>query len=273
MIYVENDYRKALELLIARRRQFEPKLTYSRLAEAARVQPTYFSNVLKGRADFNADQLFAIAEELRADPEERDYLALLLERARCQHRERGKQLDLRIAAVRQRKLEFAANVQAKPIEPSAVEQAEYYLDPLLQLIHVYLTLPAYARDVRRIRTDLHLSEERFEQALRRLEQLGYAAINSDGSYRRLNQHRHLPQSSPICLPHQILMRLLSAEQLNRLPARKRKHVSVTFSCTPEVMEKIHEEFLRFLKKTEKLVGESKETDVFQLNFDLFPWSL
>jgi hypothetical protein len=61
--------------------------------------------------------------------------------------------------------------------------------------------------------------------------------------------------------------------MSRLPEARRYHVSVTFSTSAEVMEQIRAEFLAFLKKAESLVKGGSEEKVFQMNFDLFPWSL
>ena len=267
------DYRKGLVGLFQRTKRADPQLTYARVAEHARVQPSYFSNVLKGRGDFSGDQLFLVCNALKIEEVEADYLALLLEWERSAVVTRKQALKKRIDEIRRDRLRTHRHLKAKPVTLETLDEAAYYLDPFIKIIHVYLDLPTYAREPERIRNELGLSAERLELAIRSLEKLGMVEQDSSGVYKVLIKNRHLPQSSPVCLPHQALLRLKSAEQLSRLPEEKRQHVSVTFSTSSSVAEKIHEEFLRFLSSAETLVKSSSGQRVFQMNFDLFPWSL
>ncbi len=267
------DYRKALVAIVQRRRQTESTLTYARVAEAGKVQATYFSNVLKGRGDFSSDQLFLILSFLAAEESERDYCLLLLDWNRCEVPARKSSLKERVEAFRQKFLATQRHLTATPVNPESTGDIEYYLDPMVQIVHVYLGLPAYAKDVKKIQSEIGLSAEHLQRTLRLLERLGYVQLDRHGHYKSVVKNRHLPQTSPVCLPHQTLMRLKSAEQMSRLPDSHRYHVSVTLSTAPEVLDEIRAEFLVFLKKAEAAVKGAPEEKVFQMNFDLFPWSL
>jgi len=273
MIYQTLDYRKATLSLIERHRQTEPRLTFARIAAAAKIQPTYFSNVLKGRAHFSSDQLYLICQTIQAKTEEIEYLLNLLEWTRSTVTARKNELRARIDGIRQINLQTHKHLKTKPVTTENLSDAEYYLDPSVQLVHVYLGIPRYAKNPSKLAEELGIAPEKLQTVIRLLEKLGAVAVDSRGQYHCLTKNRHLPQTSPLCLPHQILMRLKSAEQLNRLPEQNRHHVSVTFSTDRERLDQIRVDFLEFLKRTETLVAGGPEEIVCQLNFDLFPWSL
>jgi transcriptional regulator with XRE-family HTH domain len=78
-IYQFNSYTDALLEAVSLKKQVDPKWTMAQLAEASGMQPSYVTNVLKGRGDFNSEQLFRVCERLDLDLEMTDFLTLLLE--------------------------------------------------------------------------------------------------------------------------------------------------------------------------------------------------
>lgn len=268
-LFSSTEYRAAVEAAIERVRFHKP-LSYVQLARDSGVQATYFSNVLKGRAHFNADQLYRVGRALEVSESELEFLLLLLEWERSAYKERKRELGRRIEAIRDENLSTGRHLSAKQVAPEDASGAEYYLDALATVVHVYLGMERYAREPKLIAEALKIPTEYLGRVLGILARLGYIEPKGNGYVVRL-KHRHLPDDSPLCLPHQALMRTRSLEQFQRLPRGKRYGVSVTFSATPEARGKIQAEFLAFLKRAESLVGESRETHVFQMNFDLFPW--
>ena len=57
----------------------------------------------------------------------------------------------------------------------------------------------------------------------------------------------------------------------KTPRDQRCAYSVTFSAEERIRARIHEAFLKFLREVEPLVRESPAQEVYQMNFDLFPW--
>ncbi len=95
-IFKHLTYRKAIEEMVEIRKKLPGKYTLRKLAENAGLQASFLTNVLKGRFDFNADQLFAVAHELGLAPVEREYLMLLLEHERSIHKPRRTELKNKI---------------------------------------------------------------------------------------------------------------------------------------------------------------------------------
>lgn len=269
-LFSSTEYRRAVEAAVERVRFHKP-LSYAQLSKQSGVQATYFSNVLKGRASFSSDQLYRVARALEVSETELEFLLLLLEWDRCSVKDRKRELTRRIEAMREDNLTTARHLAAKKVAPEDASASEYYFDAMTKVVHVYLGVERYAREPKLIAEALKIPVEYLGRLLETLVRLGYVERKGSGYVVRL-KHRHLPDDSPLCLPHQTLMRTRSLEQFQRLPRGKRYGVSVTFSATPETKARIQAEFLDFLKKAESLVGASRETHVFQMNFDLFPWA-
>jgi uncharacterized protein (TIGR02147 family) len=271
-VFHAKNYRSALGDLMERRRKAEPGFRQATLAKGAKLQPSYVSNVFAGRADFSPDQLFRVCRFFSLGLDETDYLLLLLEMERCDVPERKLLLEERAQRTRESHAKIAANVSAKRVEPDDLALAQYYLDPYFPLVHVFLRIARYAKSVSLIGEALALSPEKLRDVLEGLEKLGYVSLGKDGVYEVRNLHRHLPDDSPLCLPHQALFRVRSLERLQKVPASKRVAFSVTFAATDETFESIRGRFGAFVKECEEAVKAVKRpARVYQLNFDLFPW--
>ena len=98
-----NDYRNCIQSGIERFRTAAP-LTYAELAKDSQIQTTYLTNVLKGRAHFNADQIFAVTHRLGFSTQEQDYCLLLLEWERTQNLKRRNLLKSRLDLIRNENL-------------------------------------------------------------------------------------------------------------------------------------------------------------------------
>src|SRR5690606_36988841 len=83
---------------------------------------------------------------------------------------------------------------------------------------------------------------------------------------------HLSATSPIFNAYRKLLLLKCNEQLDKLAPEKKYSFSVSFSTTPQIRQEIQEAFLSFLKTVQKRVQKGAETEVYQMNFDLFTWS-
>lgn len=259
-------------MLLERARLRPGDWTLANLARAIGIQPSYLTNVLNGRADFNPDQLFSLARRLEASEEDIDYLILLLEIERCGLKERREKLQKRLADVRNSKLSTDAHVEAEKVKGSQEQDVEYYLNPFSQLIHVFLNQARFAREPKQLATLLGISDGQLDESLKLLEKHGYIQPTAKG-YKVLVGNRHLSKSSPLCRPHQTLLRYKALDQMQRLSEDNKYSFSVTFSSTQEDRDRIQKAFLDFVKSAEGIVKNGKRENVYQINFDLFPWAL
>ena len=271
MPFTSPDYRTAVRDLVERRKAVDRSASYARLALETGIQATYVSNVLAGRAHFGTDQLFLVGRWLRLSEDGQRFLTLLMERERCSVPERKVLLERELEALRRENQQTKNHLRARATEPTELETAEYYLDPMVTIVHVCLRVPRYGKAPTLLCNDLGISAEHLVRVLGILEHLSYVERSPKGAWKVLRGGYHLPDSSPICIPHQAQLRVKSIEQMHRVAPAQRHHVSVTFSGDAATKRTVHAEFLAFLKRAESVVRNAPDVSVYQMNFDLFPW--
>lgn len=273
MIYEHQSYKLALkELLLQKQANVSKTFTFQNMAKACRVQKTYLSRVFNGQAHLSDDQLYLASEYLGFSEDERQYLSLLHQYERSCVQPKRRALQRRIEGVRKRHLMTDAHLKAAVPTVETQDFAAYYLDPNMQLVHMYLTVPRYGKDVAAIRTQLGLPEAEVTRILTKLQQLSLVVF-VDGRYELAATNLHLPSDSPVYKPYRTLLRMKAMERLGTLTAEEQPYnFSVVFSANEDVRRRVQSRFLAFLKDVEAEVKDAEATDVYYMSFDLFPWS-
>jgi uncharacterized protein (TIGR02147 family) len=269
-IFEFNSYTEALQQTFHERKAMNSELTLAWLAQQSLIQPSYLTNVLKGRADLNSDQLYRLCDLLNLTVEDYEFLQLLLEMKRTQFDKKRKELELKIKKIRAQQLSAEKTLKTQTVTLTPEQSEKYYLDPYVQLIHIYLTIPKAKKNLTSLAQKFSVSEARMTLVLQALIEIGYVQKRSE-EYEVLQKGKHLPRESHLLRPHQHMLRLKSLEQLQALPAESTYSFSATISTTPEVRTRLQAEFLKFLKAAEKLVENHEAEKLYQINFDLFPW--
>lgn len=271
-VYSYNTYTEALIPAVERQRSQAKDFTLAQLATDCLMQPSYLTNVLKGRCDFNSDQLYMVCEQLEFTADEIDFMHLLLELKRTVYPKRKWQLEQRIEKVRREHLRAEKHISAKTVKLSPEQQQQYYLNPYIQLLHIYLESHTGIGNADTLAKKFSVSREQMAGILKTLEEINYIRKKGTG-YEVLVEGQHLPRESLIIRPHHVMMRMKSLDQMQRLAPEQNYSFSATISTLPEVRTQIQAEFLKFLKSAEKLVRGSKSKQLYQINFDLFPWEI
>jgi uncharacterized protein (TIGR02147 family) len=268
-IFQFDDYRKFLQECL-KESTSEEKLTLVKLADSCRVKSPYLSKCLSGTADLNTDQAHCLGTFLGLNEEELNYFLELVEYSRSYIESYKKYLKKKIKSTQKQNLRTETNI--KTAELSEETKITYYLDPLNLIIHMCATLEK-SLDVKALSKSLHISEDKVLEVVNQLIMLGI--IKQEGSrYVSVVKGLHLPSNSPLCRPHQMLMRQKVLNFQEALSEEgKGYNTMFTFSCDYETYIKIKNEFLSFLKITDKLIDQSHPSGVYQLQFDLFPWAL
>jgi DNA-binding MarR family transcriptional regulator/predicted transcriptional regulator len=273
-IYAFSSYIEALAAVVNARKQAGHALTLSQLAQVCQMQPSYLTNVLKGRADFNTDQLARVCDQLEISFEENEFLALLLELKKTAFEKRRKHLESKIKLIKSQHLRAEKHITAKTVDLTPEQQDKYYLDPYIQILHIFLSSHEGSASVEMLAQKFSMQKSHVANVLQVLEDIGYIKRSSGNSKTKIEvlvEGRHLPRESPLLKPHHALMRIKSIDQMQRLPKESAYSFSATISTMPEVRTQIQAEFLKFLKAAEKLVMSHDAGTLYQINFDLFPW--
>ncbi len=270
-VYTEIDYRKILTSLVEERRGVDKKISFQSAAQAARMPKSYLSKVIHGVADLNPDQLYMLSKFFGLDEDEAGYLEMLLDVARCGLEDRKKALLKRVRAVQNEKLDARHHLQANLAKTDGAIANEYYLDPLVQLIHVCLALPRFQADLKLLANTLQIPVPRIISAVSVLERLGI--VERVGlKHKIIIENVHLPTDSMLYHAWLFQLRSMSSQRQQLVRDKNNYEFSVVFSGDEDVQRSIRQRFLAFIKETQKEVGHAKDAQVFQMNFDLLAWT-
>lgn len=271
-IYKADDYRKALRTTVHHRKEnLGRSLSFQKMAEHCRVQKTYLSKVLNQGGNLTRDQLYLACDYLSLKESETDFLMTLHELDGTYVLPRQKKLREKLEKMRAQYLKTESHIDAPVSEVKSKDLQTYYLDPLLQLIHILLTVSKYAREPKLVSKTLGIGEPLVFEKLKTLEKLRIIESVGEG-YKVLDAELHLSSDSEIFGAYRKLMRLLAINRLDHVDPKKSYSFSVIFSSNPTVRSEIQTQFLNFLNKAKKLVSGGDEREVYQMNFDLFDWT-
>jgi hypothetical protein len=270
-VFGQFSYKRVLhDRLLALKAQ-NPKLTFQALAAHCRVQKTYLSRVLNDKkAHLSSDQLHLAIEYLGFSSEETEYLETLFEWERSTLKSRREKLSARLKRLEQAALRTERHIGSEVPALGPEGWTDYYLDPVLQLVHMFLCIGRYAKDPSSIEGAIGLSRSELSGALKKLCQLGIATTEG-GAYRVVRENLHLPADSALHRPYQTLLRLMAMERTRRMKAEDLYTYSVIVSATSKERDWIRREFMALLEKADLLIRKAPSEEVFQLHFDLFPW--
>lgn len=274
-IFEKSDYREIINDLVASKRYLDKSITFQAMASHIRIQKPYLSKVMNGYADFNSDQMYMACAFLELSQEQSSYMLLLLEHERSIYPERREDLLKRISSI-QDSYRDSKRAVLKDVKTRDVEEfdnsihVEYYLDPVILIVHMFLTIPRYRKDIDLIAANLSLSREQINEVLQKLVTMGIVEVKNDQINVLVNS-LHLPRESKIVSAHQQMIKQYGLYRMSRLSVEKKKSFSVTFTSNEESRKKIEIEFNNFLQKVREIAMDGKKTHCYQLNFDLFPW--
>jgi len=271
-IFSESDYRVALKKLVQEKRADHSHFNFEFLAKAARIQKSYLSKVIHGSADLNPDQLFLMSTVLGLSEEEHEYLLLLLEHARSAIEGRRKELLKKIESIQQRNLKTVSHLESKPVSVRQLEGlGEYYLDPILQIVHMSLNVPRFRDDLLLLSKSMNLPLAIVTKAVRTLEKLKII-VREKGKVRIVLNNIHLPPESAVYPAWRSQIRNMSLQRLQYLTEQKAYSFSVIFSGDESSRKQIQKKILELLKEIEAIVKEAPSENTYQFNIDLLPWT-
>lgn len=271
-IFNEHDLRYIITSLVQDARNRGGKLTFERLARAARVQKAHITNVLKGRASFQSDQLFLICKELLLSREETQYLLLLLEHERSSVSERKKELWKEIERLQAEHLQTEKYLQPE-IDDTPLEKRfpSYYLDPIHQIIHIAVSIEQFSQNPKSLASILGVSGSRITSVLAALEAHGVIA-QKNGHWVSMKKHVHLKRSSVFYPAWKLQMQNLGQARSQATHHDKSYGFTAVFSADEKTRKKIQAKLLEFIQEVEPLVVQAPSQEVYQLSLDLLSWT-
>jgi uncharacterized protein (TIGR02147 family) len=266
------DYKAAIRARLEELKASRPGLTLKRVAERIPIQYTYLSKVLNDAdAHLSEDDLFQVAQILEMYPQETEYLMQLRAWQSARHPARREFLVKTLDRSR-KQLKVRAKIEggSKTLE----RELSHLLDPYSVVTYVALHLSHIQSDPRLLCEPLGISRARLGQTLKNLALLELIELGTGPltvlQVRKSNPH--YSKDHPLMRTHQYLLKIAAQSQLLRLGENDKESFQATFTADAAAYEDLRAEFHAFLKKVQERVRTARDERVYQLSFDLFPWT-
>lgn len=272
-VYLNEDYRDSFKVRLNQLKHVQgKKFSVHDMAETCSMQRTYLSKVLNKGAHLNDDQFFMAVEYLGFNDEEAEFLELSHAYQRSDLRRRKQALKKKLLEEQGRQLRTEKVIEADVIHPDSLTFSEYYLDPQIQLVHMFFTIKAYRRDPMAVQQQLNLDPEKFQEIIDKLVAMKLISYKNQ-RVENLKEQIFLSADSPIARPYHSLAKFSAAARISEIPESKSRKLSVVFSCTPKEYQEINQKLVELYKYMEEIVAPVEApTQVYQLSYDLFPWT-
>lgn len=267
----ELNYKKVLKdrLGLLSKRSKNP-ITLKKVAEHLDIQYTYLSRVLNTEDEhLKEDYLYEALHYLEFQPSEIDYLMQLRILVASHSEARRELARSKIAKLRSQTLKSVEQVSLA--EQKMLADSDYLLDPYAVLFFVSFSIERYRKDPFLFGQSLGLSRQKVKVTLEKIEKAGLIKIN-EGVIKIINTNRiHYQADHFLTRLHQQQLKMLSIQKLQTLSENEKKSFMVTFTGDSEAKSKILEKFNVFIGQVEQIATKAKQTNLYQLNFDLFDW--
>lgn len=273
-IFLQTDYRVALRnRLTELKHSLGSAFTTQVLAEKCEIQRTYLSKVLNCANHLNDDQIFSALNYLKFSDAEKNYLEILHQWQRASNKKRKELLQHKLHALQVTALKADTHISTPKLAANQEDliYLKYYLNPQVQLAHVFLSIEAYQKNPEKIRSALRISKEDWIKILTTLFDLSLIKQEGDSLIAQQIQI-FLSSDSPVFPVYHHLVKTFALPQIQKVATTEKNSLSVLFTCSETTWEKIRMRIVEMTKEIEKLViNDEKPEKVYQLSLDMFPW--
>lgn len=260
-IYKFSDYRKYLKLLI----ENEGRGALSRLSRLARVQPSYFSQVLSQNAYLNTEQAWQLAEGLGFDLDTRKYFLLLVEEARASNSMYRGYLKKEMEDLKNSQFDLKSRFQVGEILDEENKNI-YFSSYLYAATHILLMISEY-NSRESLSKRLKVSIGRINSIVDQLIQMGL--VKESQKKLSTGQTRlHLSSKSSQITQHHTNWRIRALDSIGK-KRDESIHYSSAISISKEGYQALREKVVNFLSEAKSTIKETKPEEGYVFNLDLF----
>lgn len=240
------------------------------LAPKIPVEYTYLSRSLKdGGSHLADDALFQLLGLLKFSEAESEIISLLKAWEVSQHPIRRKTLLRRIQAL---DAEWAAQANPVPLMDPILE-SQLLVEPYCWIIFTAMHIPRFLERPLLLLEPLGLPEERLRRVLLDLERAALIQRRTDvlHGYRLLQSNIHISKEHPMMRTHQMLLKRTLADRISKTEEDAKESFFVTFTADSASFEELQTRLKVLLKEFQKMVVDSKDHHLYQLQIDLCRW--
>ena len=271
-VFEHRDYKKAIRQRTKSLKIKDPGLSLRAIADAVPMQYTFLSRVLN-REDthLSEDQLYSIAQKLRLNDDEMEYLFLLRSYQTTSSTSRRDLLSRKLDKIQRRNV--SSSVIHRIDEKQNEGELKYLLEPLHLFVHMGLQISRLKQNPHLLAHLLGVTESEIKHRINHLEQIGFVErAKGSGEIRKVKQEPiHFSSDHPVVRAGQALLRTLGDAQLLKTSEENKKTVQAVFTADEISFEKMKAELRKFVSSIESIAVNSQSRHLFQINLDLFRW--
>jgi uncharacterized protein (TIGR02147 family) len=237
----------------------------TRLAEAAKVHPSYITRMLDGSATVSPDQAAALGDFWGLGAREKQYLIWLVIKAKAGTPELRRMAEDHLAECRREQAELGNHLEAEKF--SADDHTEYYLDWIYSAVHMLGTLrePLSAEQLAR---RLGVKELHARRAVALLQRMGLVEVGARGKVVSTKKNIHLSNRGWIANLQHRNWRLACAERFGSEAEDEALHYTGVHTLSKEDFARLKRQIREFLVQTDRLIRPSAEETACVLCLDL-----
>ncbi len=264
MIFSFTDYKEYLRQYI----EDLPKKGWGflgKLATALDMQQAHISQIMSGDKDFSLEQGLKLSQYLKHNDIEKEYLLLLLQKARAGSEDLRLFFDERIEALRAQALHMKSHVQDQK-KMSVEERMEFYSTWLYSAIRLYCSI-----DNGKTLPEI---QKHFQIPPLRLNHIMDFLVATDLCFRQGDryilgaQKTLIEKGTPLFTKHAANWRVQSILQMEQY-SKDDLFLTSPMSLSIEDYKIIQEQIIQFMRQVSERVKPSKAEELACLNIDFF----
>lgn len=237
----------------------------TKVANAAGCQPAYLSQCLNGKPHLTEDQCFQISVFLGLNPDESEYLLLMLRYEKAGYKTYRDFLKRSLMDLTNKNLSVKKTVR-KAKKMSLADQTIYYSKWAYSAVHMLCGIPKFQNESA-IAQRLQLEVHEVKKIIDELINIGLIK-KKDSKIVPTERAIHIGSESPLIQLHHKNLRLMSIQESDKLKNNSLLYSS-TITISEETFAQIKEILITSLKEVRDRIEVSEEEDIFCLNLDLF----
>jgi uncharacterized protein (TIGR02147 family) len=242
-----------------------PSGSKSKLAQYIGCQPSFLSQVIRGKPNLSLEQAVLVNEFLEHGNLESHFFIGLVQIQKAGSPKLKKYFQDQINEVKQKRASISSRVTAKR-EISEQTRGTYYYSWIYPVIHVLVSIPV-EHQLSFLREKTGLPRETIEEVLNFLESI--ELIKKKNTKYTVTQNRvHLKSTERAVLQHHRNFRLKALTHLEAVHPEN-LHYSSVIALSREDTERLRAEILKLIENSEEILAQSPEEIAYGFCIDFF----
>jgi len=236
-----------------------------KIAESARVFPSYLSQILNGRRDLTLDQAIQIADHFGFGDLERKYFLTLVQISRAATSRLKDELNSELKELKLQHLKLSSRLPNQK-EISIEDAAEFYSSWLYIAIRLCTAIPQL-QTIETLSKKFALSDRKIRKILKFLTRTKLCIESESSKYSYGPSHMHLSADHPLITKHHSNWRSFAMQKHSILEQSKELAYSGVFALSKSDAQKIRKMLPVWIDSVREISDPSQSETLYCFNID------